>query len=53
MGSIVTVTYSGPSICCRVSERGPFHRGRVIDVSVSAARLLGVTRSGVVLVSIE
>jgi rare lipoprotein A len=53
MGSIVTVTYSGRSISCRVNDRGPFLQGRVIDVSVSAARALGMLRSGVVLVSIE
>jgi rare lipoprotein A len=31
----------------------PFVRGRVIDVSVSAARALGMMRSGVVLVSVD
>ncbi|WP_072824733.1 septal ring lytic transglycosylase RlpA family protein [Bradyrhizobium erythrophlei] len=54
MGSIVTVTTrSGRSIQCRVNDRGPFVRGRVIDVSVSAARALGMMRSGVVLVSVN
>jgi hypothetical protein len=37
-GSAVTVTHAGHSIQCRVNYRGPFVRGRVIDVSVSAAR---------------
>ena len=36
-GSIVTVTHAGHSIQCRINDRGPFVRGRVIDVSVSAA----------------
>ena len=53
MGSMVTVTYAGHSIRCRVNDRGPFIRGRVIDVSTSAARALGMMRSGVVLVSVE
>ena len=32
---------------------GPFVRGRVIDVSMSAARALGMMRSGVIHVSVE
>jgi rare lipoprotein A len=52
-GSVVTVTHGGHSIQCRVNDRGPFVRGRVIDVSMSAARALGMMRSGVVLVSVQ
>jgi rare lipoprotein A len=52
-GSMVTVSHGGHSIQCRVNDRGPFIRGRVIDVSVSAARALGMMRSGVVQVSVE
>jgi rare lipoprotein A len=52
-GSIVTVTHAGHSIQCRVNDRGPFVRGRIIDVSLSAARALGMMRSGVVRVSVE
>lgn len=52
-GSMVTVTHAGHSIRCRVNDRGPFVRGRVIDVSVSAARALGMMRSGIVRVSVE
>jgi rare lipoprotein A len=52
-GSIVTVTGAGRSIQCRVNDRGPFVRGRVIDVSMSAARALGMMRSGVIRVSVE
>ncbi|WP_298255050.1 septal ring lytic transglycosylase RlpA family protein [Bradyrhizobium sp.] len=52
-GTMVTVTYAGHSIHCRVNDRGPFVRGRVIDVSVSAARALGMMRSGIVHVSVE
>jgi rare lipoprotein A len=53
LGSIVTVSHAGHSIQCRVNDRGPFVRGRVIDVSLSAARALGMMRSGVVRVSVE
>ena len=52
-GSIVTVTHAGHSIQCRVNDRGPFIRGRVIDVSISAARALGMMRSGVLRVSVD
>ena len=50
MGTIVTVTYRGRSIRCRVNDRGPFVKGRVIDVSVSAARALGMMDAGGVMV---
>jgi rare lipoprotein A len=53
LGSFVTVNHAGRSIRCRVNDRGPFMRGRIIDVSLSAARALGMMRSGVVRVSVE
>lgn len=52
-GSMITVTYHGHTIHCRVNDRGPFIKGRVIDVSTSAARALGIIDAGVVLVSLE
>jgi rare lipoprotein A len=52
-GSIVTVTGAGRSIQCRVNDRGPFVRGRVIDVSMSAARALGMVGPGVIRVSVD
>jgi rare lipoprotein A len=52
-GSMITVTYNGHTIRCRVNDRGPFKKGRVIDVSTSAARALGMIDAGVVLVSLE
>jgi rare lipoprotein A len=52
-GSMVTVNYRGHSIRCRVTDRGPFIRGRVIDLSVSAARALGMMQAGVVRVSVQ
>jgi rare lipoprotein A len=53
MGSILTVSYGGHSIQCRVNDRGPFVRGRIIDLSMSAARALGMMRSGIIRVSVE
>ena len=53
MGSMVTVSYRGRTIRCRVNDRGPFVKGRVIDMSVSAARVLGMMEAGVVKVSLE
>jgi|SRR5581483_2324136 len=54
MGSVVTVrTRTGRSIQCVVNDRGPFVRGRIIDVSVSAARALGMMGAGVVAVEVD
>ena len=53
LGTVVTVTHAGHAIRCRINDRGPFVRGRVIDVSLSAARVLGMMRSGIVRVSVE
>jgi rare lipoprotein A len=50
---MVTVSYNGRTIRSRVNDRGPFKKGRVIDVSTSAARALGMIDAGVVLVSLE
>ena len=52
MGSMVSVSYRGRTIRCRVNDRGPFIKGRVIDVSVTAARALGMVDAGVVAVSL-
>ena len=43
-GSHVTVTShsSGRSVTVRVNDRGPFVKGRCIDLSTGAARALGI-----------
>ena len=52
-GSFLKVSYGGHSIQCRVNDRGPFIRGRIVDLSVPAARALGMMSAGVVRVSVE
>lgn len=37
---------NGRSVAVRVNDRGPFSRGRIVDVSKRAARDLGMIRSG-------
>ncbi|MDF0520098.1 septal ring lytic transglycosylase RlpA family protein, partial [Bradyrhizobium yuanmingense] len=49
----LTVSYSGRTIQCRVNDRGPFIRGRIVDLSVPAARELGMMRAGVVRVLVD
>ena len=43
----VTNTANGQSVVVRINDRGPFVRGRVIDVSTAAADSLGFRRRGV------
>ena len=52
-GKRLRVTHGKISIECRVNDRGPFIRGRIIDVSTSAARALGMIDAGVVPVLVE
>jgi rare lipoprotein A len=52
-GSVLRVSYSGRTIQCRVNDRGPFIRGRIVDLSVPAARALGMMGAGVVRVSVQ
>jgi rare lipoprotein A len=52
-GKRLRVSHGKVSIECRVNDRGPFVRGRIIDVSTSAARALGMIDAGVVSVMVE
>ncbi|MEH2148531.1 septal ring lytic transglycosylase RlpA family protein [Nostoc sp.] len=49
----VTNTRNGRSVVLRINDRGPYIRGRIIDVSAGAARILGMMGSGVAPVHIE
>ncbi|MFC0676653.1 septal ring lytic transglycosylase RlpA family protein [Lysobacter korlensis] len=42
----VTNLDNGKSVVVRVNDRGPFHDGRVIDLSYAAAVKLGITHQG-------
>ena len=43
----VTSPNTGRSVVVRINDRGPFVGGRIIDLSVGAARAIGLTNSGV------
>jgi rare lipoprotein A len=45
-GSRVRVTMNGRSVVVRINDRGPFHSGRVIDLSQAAAEDLGLRARG-------
>jgi rare lipoprotein A len=49
LGSQVTVTNpaNGKSVRVRINDRGPYIRGRTLDLSRAAARQLGLERRGV------
>ncbi|AWB68281.1 septal ring lytic transglycosylase RlpA [Saccharobesus litoralis] len=49
----VTNLDNGRKAIVRVNDRGPFHEGRIIDLSYSAAYKLGVTASGTANVKIR
>jgi len=49
LGTIVRVTNlnNGRTVMVRVNDRDPFVRGRIIDVSYNAARILDFLKDGV------
>ena len=55
LGSIVKVTNleNGSFVELRINDRGPYQRGRIIDVSRAAATVLGMRRSGIARVRVE
>jgi rare lipoprotein A len=55
LGSIVRVTNikTGDSALVRITDRGPFIPGRVLDLSLAAARKIDVWRPGVAQVKVE
>lgn len=50
---VVTAVGSGRSAQCRVNDRGPWVKGRVLDVSKVVAKKLGMLGPGVLSVRIE
>jgi rare lipoprotein A len=55
LGTRVRVTNleNGRRVTVRINDRGPYVQGRLIDLSVGAARQIGLARDGVVKVLIE
>lgn len=52
-GTKVRVTHGGRSVVVTINDRGPFVRGRVLDLSTGAARAVGLTGAGVGRVTAE
>ena len=52
-GTKVRVTHGGQSVIVTINDRGPFVRGRVLDLSTGAARAIGLTGAGVGRVTAE
>lgn len=55
MGTIVRVTNlsNGESVVVRITDRGPFVDGRIIDLSLAAAKTVDLYRSGIAKVRVE
>lgn len=55
MGTVVRVTNleNGRDVLVKVNDRGPFVRGRIIDLSYAAAQSVGMVRAGTVKVKVE
>src|SRR5260370_2691353 len=49
----VTNVATGKSVVVRVDDRGPFHPGRVIDLSYAAAYRIGIAQKGSGQVEVE
>lgn len=49
----VTETATGKSIVVKINDRGPFVKGRIIDLSRRAARELNIVRKGLARVHVE
>jgi len=46
-GTKLRVTHGDRSVVVTINDRGPFIRGRVLDLSTGAARVIGLTGAGV------
>ena len=46
-GTKLRVTHRGQSVVVTINDRGPFIKGRVLDLSTGAARAIGLTGIGV------
>jgi rare lipoprotein A len=46
-GTKLRVNYKGRSVTVTINDRGPFIRGRVLDLSLGAAKAVGLTARGI------
>jgi rare lipoprotein A len=55
MGSLVVVTNlrTGQSSAMRITDRGPFVEGRILDLSIASAKATGIYRAGMALVRLD
>jgi rare lipoprotein A len=55
LGTMVMVTNleNGKSVELKVNDRGPFVKGRIIDVSYTAAKMLDMSEKGTAMVKVE
>jgi rare lipoprotein A len=51
--ALVTNMHNNRSVVVTINDRGPFTRGRIIDVSTSAADRLGFRTAGIAKVRVE
>ena len=49
----VTNIANGKEVIVRINDRGPWGKGRIIDISYAAARQIGMDRSGTARVKLE
>lgn len=49
----VTNKRNGKSVIVRINDRGPYAKGRIIDLSYGAAKKLGMLKSGVAKVKLQ
>lgn len=52
-GTKIRVSYRGKSVVLTIRDRGPFIKGRALDISTAAARKLGMVRAGVARVCVQ
>ena len=49
----VTNIANGKEVIVRINDRGPWAKGRIIDISYAAAKVIGMHRSGTARVKLE
>ncbi|KVE35153.1 septal ring lytic transglycosylase RlpA family protein [Burkholderia sp. TSV86] len=49
----VTNQANGKSVVVKINDRGPFSRGRILDLSYAAAKVIGLVHSGIARVKVQ